>query len=306
MRCLVLGGGGFIGLNLCHALDAQGYDVRAFGHPPRVGRLPRRTELIEADFSDVAKLHDALTGCDTAFHLISATTPASANADMLHDLQQNVGNTLQLLNLARGTGLRKLVFLSSGGTVYGIPEQLPTPEKAATWPITAYGISKLAIERYLELNRRLHGLDYCILRVANPFGEYQVARKHQGAVAAFLTNVILGKPIEIWGDGAVTRDYLYVGDLVAALLAALRSGAEERLFNIGSGTGRSLSAIVADIEQLVGRSVAVDFLPGRPVDVPTSVLDITRAAAVLGWQPQTAWTEGLARSHAWLQGYLAR
>lgn len=304
MRCLVLGGGGFIGVNLCRALDAEGHEVRVFGHRPRVGELPRGAELVEADFDDVGKLHDALTGCEVAFHLISATTPASANADMLHDLQQNVGNTLHLLDLARGTGLRKIVFLSSGGTVYGVPEALPTPETAPTWPITAYGISKLAIERYLQLHHHLHGLDYCILRVANPFGELQVARKHQGAVAAFLTNVILGRRIEIWGDGAVTRDYLYVGDLVAALLAAMRHGGGTRLFNVGSGVGRSLRQIVGDIESLVGRPVPVDFKPARPVDVPVSILDVSRAASELGWRPTTTWQEGLSRSYAWLQEHL--
>jgi UDP-glucose 4-epimerase len=305
MRCLVLGGGGFIGVNLCHALSAEGMDLRVFGHPPRVGQLPRGAELVEADFDDVAKLHDALTGCDVAFHLISATTPASANADMLNDLQQNVANTLHLLELARTTGLGKIVFLSSGGTVYGVPGQVPTPEEAPTWPITAYGISKLAIERYLALHHHLHGLDYCILRVGNPFGEFQVARKHQGAVAAFLTNVIQGKPIEIWGDGQVRRDYVYVGDVVDALLKAMRSDAAEKLFNVASGIGRSLTEIVADIERLVGHPVRVDHRPARPVDVPVSVLDVARAGRVLQWQPVTSWEDGLARSHRWLQQHLA-
>ncbi|MGQ9368833.1 NAD-dependent epimerase/dehydratase family protein [Azospirillum sp. ST 5-10] len=301
MKCVVLGGGGFIGTNLCRHLRDRVGELRAFGRRRSFPDALKGVAWYEGGFSDTAALATALEGCDTVFHLISASTPASANLDPAQDLQANVAATLHLLEMCRTGTVGRVVFVSSGGTVYGVPRTVPTPETAATDPIAAYGIGKLAVEKYLELYRHLHRLDHRILRVANPFGPYQTAHKHQGVVAAFLRRALAGQPVEIWGTGDVVRDYVYVDDVVEALaLAAVHDGGE-RLFNIGSGEGRSLAQIVADLGTVIGRPLEAVHHPARPVDVPVSVLDIARARSGLGWTPRTDWHDGLRRTWDWLR-----
>jgi UDP-glucose 4-epimerase len=183
--------------------------------------------------------------------------------------------------------------------VYGTPQRIPISEDHPTDPISSYGITKLTIEKYLKLYRELHGLEYCVLRLANPYGEGQRTDRGQGAVAVFLDRVAGGMPIEIWGDGSVVRDYIYVGDVVEAMTAAAFGDAPSRLYNIGSGQGTSLLELVDAIGAVTGRKPSIDFKPSRPFDVPASVLDISRARRELGWQPRTTLGEGLRRTFEW-------
>lgn len=302
MMCYsVLGAGGFLGTNLCRTLVGQGHSVRAFGRRRAFPDALHGCDWIPGDFTDPTSVANAISGCEVVFHLVTATTPANANVDKVADLNANVTSTLHFLNACRETGVRRVVFVSSGGTIYGIPDQVPTPETAATNPITAYGISKLAIEKYLGLYEYLYGLEYRVLRVANPFGPYQMASKSQGVIAAFLHKALAGKPIEIWGDGSVIRDYVYVNDVVGSMLLAARHEGAGRIFNIGSGTGRSLNDIVATIEKLLGENISVVHRPGRPVDVPVSMLDTTFAARELGWEARTPFEEGLRASIKWIK-----
>ena len=168
--CIVLGGGGFIGANLCRRLASSGMRVRAFGRRCLFPEALEGVEWYQGDFTDAVLLASAIETFDIVYHLVHATTPHSANLDMAGDVQQNVISSLALMDISRNLGVKRIVYVSSGGTVYGPAAQIPTPETAPTDPITAYGISKLAIEKYLSLYQRLHGLDYRILRVANPFG----------------------------------------------------------------------------------------------------------------------------------------
>jgi UDP-glucose 4-epimerase len=172
VSCIVLGGGGFIGANLCRRLASSGLRVRAFGRRCLFPEALDGVEWYQGNFSDAAALAAAMETYDVVFHLVHATTPHSANLDMAADVQQNVMSSLALMDISRNLGVKRVVFVSSGGTVYGPAAQIPTPETAPTEPITAYGISKLAIEKYFALYQRLYGLDYRILRVANPFGPY--------------------------------------------------------------------------------------------------------------------------------------
>jgi UDP-glucose 4-epimerase len=300
LRCAVLGAGGFIGTNLSRALVEQGVTVRAFGRRQSFPEALRGCDWMPGDFTDPTSLAAAVAGCDVVFHLVNATTPASANVDKLADLNANVASTLRLLDACREIGVSRVVFVSSGGTIYGIPNLVPTPETASTNPITAYGISKLAIEKYLGLYEYLYGMEYRVLRVANPFGPYQTALKNQGVIAAFLRRVLDGKPIEMWGDGSVTRDYIFVDDVVEALMLAATHEGIGRVFNIGSGEGRSLNDIVTTIDSLLGEKSLVERRPGRPVDVPVSILDTTFAANELGWRSRTPFDLGLQSTIAWM------
>ena len=190
------------------------------------------------------------------------TLPKSPNADPVFDVKSNVLGTVRLLTHAVKFGLKKIIFGSSGGTVYGAPAQLMIPETHPTNPVCSYGISKLAIEKYLGLFYHLQGLDYTVLRIANPFGERQRTQASQGAVAVFLGKVLRGEPVEIWGDGSVVRDYIYIADVVDALLIALEQTSSEHVFNIGAGRGHSLNEVLDGIEKVTGHLANRQYLPG--------------------------------------------
>lgn len=305
MKCLILGGGGFLGSHLCEALLAQGYAVRIFDRP----NLSRFTlfqhteamEWVEGDFINREQVAQAVSGCDVIYHLISTTLPRSSNENPAYDVQTNLIGTLHLLEAAQKNKIRKTIFVSSGGTVYGIPHEIPIKESHPTEPICSYGISKLAIEKYLSLFHLLHGMDYCVLRLANPFGERQRVAAAQGAVAVFLYKALRNETVEIWGDGSVVRDYFHVSDAVSAMMKALTYRGSSGVFNIGSGVGQSLNEILAAIETQLGAPVKRSYLDARKFDVSVSVLNISKAAEILNWTPQISFAEGLSRTIRWLQ-----
>lgn len=303
--CLVLGGRGFIGSHLIAALLNRGYRVRCFDRP-HVVALGRDLldaqgfELIEGDLANEAEVAEAIEGCDVCYHLVSTTLPKSSNADPVYDIESNVVATLKLLNHAVKSGVRKIVFASSGGTIYGNPVSIPIQESHPTNPVCSYGISKLAIEKYLNLFKQLHGLDYTVLRIANPFGERQRTHASQGAVAVFLGKILRGEPIEIWGDGSIVRDYIDISDVVDALLLAMEQTSDQHVFNIGSGRGHSLNEVIRAIEKVTGRTADCRYSPSRAFDIPSNVLCNTLANQCLGWSPKVGFEEGLEKFAAWL------
>jgi len=298
--CVVLGGGGFIGMNLCRRLAASGHRVRAFGRRCLFPDDLQGVEWYQGDFTNAGSVAAAIRSFDVVFHLIHATMPQPANLDMAGDLQNNVVPSIALLDLCRKFAVKRVVFVSSGGTVYGCPPQIPTPETAPTTPICAYGISKLAIEKYLALFEYLHGLDYRVLRITNPFGPFQTGLKDQGVIAALISRGLSGRAMEIWGDGSVVRDFVFVEDVVDALQkAAVGDHGGERIFNIGSGQGRSLREVIAAIENLLGTALRIEWKPGRAIDVPVSAVAIDRARDGLHWAPQTSFASGLEKTIEW-------
>ena len=303
-RFLILGGAGFIGSHLCDALLSAGHSVKSFdrlGIPPyRVFTEQESIEWIQGDFASVADIEQAVLGCQVIFHLVSTTLPKSSNDDPIYDMESNIVATLRLLDVARHAGVEKIVFVSSGGTVYGVPQIIPIPETHPTDPVSSYGIGKLTIEKYLHLYEVLHGINYCVLRLANPFGERQRPNAAQGAVSVFMNRAIHNQPIEIWGNGTVVRDYIYIKDVVDAMLKATSYNGEERLFNIGSGQGKSLNDILVAIELLLNRPVVRTYLAGRAFDVPVNVLDITRAQKYLAWSPKVSFEDGLRHTFDWM------
>ncbi|MDY0390579.1 MAG: NAD-dependent epimerase/dehydratase family protein [Desulfobulbus oligotrophicus] len=304
--CLVIGGRGFIGLHLIDALLQQDYHVRCFDRPhavPLENKLRNNPnfEMFEGDFTNEKDIVDAFKGCDFCFHLVSTTLPQSSNADPVYDVESNVVATIKLFNHAVRTGLKKIIFPSSGGTVYGVPLNIPIHEDHPTNPLCSYGISKLTIEKYLELYRHLHGLEYSVLRISNPYGERQRVHSSQGVIAVFLGKILRGEVVEIWGDGSVTRDYIYIADVIEAMLATLAYSGDQRIFNIGSGQGHSLNEILDTIETVTGSPVHRRYLPGRPFDVPSNVLNIERARQYLDWSPGMSFEQGLSRFVKWLQ-----
>ncbi|WP_174296821.1 NAD-dependent epimerase/dehydratase family protein [Sphingomonas bacterium] len=298
-RCCIVGGGGFIGVNLANHLVRADWRVTSYGRPPPLGAHDAEVRHVPGEFTDRPALLAAIEGCDAVFHLVGST-PARAEADRVGDVEANVVNTLHLLDAGVAGSFGRIVFVSSGGTVYGSPGQIPIPETAHQWPTCSYGVSKMTIERYLGVYQHLHGLRYGIARVSNPFGPHQRYGTGQGAVAALLHCTLTGEPFTIRGDGTVMRDYFYVEDLAGALAGLAVHEGSGRVFNIGSGVGTSLNALVTLVEGVTGRTIERRHQPGRAIDVPVNVLDVHRAAEELGWRARTPLRIGLARTFDWM------
>jgi UDP-glucose 4-epimerase len=296
MRCLVFGGNGFLGSDLCTVLLAQGYDVRVFERPlPKGSAVPEGVEWYEGDFTNEHDVEEAIQGCDVIFHLISTTLPKSSNENPIYDVQSNIAGTIRMLNLAVKYHVKKVVFTSSGGTVYGIPHQDLITETHPTEPICSYGITKLAIEKYLYLFYTMYGLNYVVMRISNPYGKGLRANATQGAVGVFIERALSHKPIEIWGDGKVVRDYIHVSDVSTAMLAAIDYEGEHRVINISSGCGASLNDILNHIEGVLQRPVERTYQQGRAVDVPINVLSNKLAQQALQWHPQVSLYDGIRK-----------
>lgn len=301
MKVLVLGGSGFIGSHVVDGLLRQQHAVRVFDRQPERFRAPLPgVDYRFGSFFDRMALIDALAGMEVVLHLISSTFPVTAELDPRADVQDNLAGTLTLLESMQGLGIRRLVFLSSGGTVYGLPDTVPIPESHALRPISSYGIVKAAIEHYIEMYRRTGGLSPAIIRPSNPYGPRQSHTGVQGVISTFLRRVRAGEPIEVWGDGRVLRDYIHVADL-AELCAVAAGSTVEGTFNAGSGIGVSVNEIVAHVARVTGVPVRPLYRPGRATDVPQSVLDARRAEQIFGWRARIGLAQGMSETWAWLK-----
>jgi UDP-glucose 4-epimerase len=303
MRCLVLGASGFIGSHLVASLADMGHQVIAYGrhfgntNPSGVGA---NIEYVTGDFCNEHRWDELLSGVQVCYHLISTTVPKSSNDDPIADVTGNVIGTLKLLEAAKKKNVR-IVFTSSGGTVYGKINSDSIDEDHATDPLCSYGITKLAIEKYLLLYRELHSVRSVVLRIANPYGEGQQPYAIQGAVAVFMGRVLRGHTIDIWGDGSIIRDYIYVQDVVQAMIAASEYGGRLNVFNVGSGVGVSLLELLEMIEQVTAKKADIIFHPSRSFDVPRNVLNIAKAQKELSWTPQVPMIDGLKKTAIWMQ-----
>jgi len=305
MKITIFGGGGFIGSAIADRLLLDGHELCIFERP-RVEPYRRfaEGEIVHWLTGDLMSVHDvgnAIDGADAVLHLVSTTLPKSSNDDPIYDVQSNLVATLQMLNVMVTKKVRKIVFISSGGTVYGNPVYLPIDEKHPTEPRVSYGITKLAIEKYLLMYQQLHGIKTTILRVSNPFGERQRVETAQGVVGAFLMKAIQNQPLEIWGDGNVVRDYLYVGDVAEAFARAVAYEGPKSVFNVSSGVGKSLNELIDVIENVLGREVVRRYQPCRPFDVPVNILDNSLAKSELGWQLHVGFENGIAKTAQWMR-----
>lgn len=299
LRVLVMGGLGFIGSNLSRLLLAEGYQVRIFdklyGSRHLISDIAEKLEIEEGDAKRPDDIVRSLEDIDIAIDLIHTTVPGASMNDPAYDVQSNVVSHAAWLSSIKKSKLSRIIYVSSGGTVYGIPQKIPIAEDHPTDPISSYGITKLAIEKYIALYANIQGIEYRICRPANVYGEGQHRHVGQGVIGVFLERYLKGQPIEIWGDGSVRRDYLYVADLVQGVVSLIKHRGTSRIFNISSGIGYSLNDIVALIRDELKMPVVVKYMTSRAFDVPVNVLDSSRIRLETGWQPQTDMVDGMHR-----------
>lgn len=304
MHALVTGGAGFIGSTLVDRLVADGHEVTVvddlsrdslgnLAHAQGSGRLTVcRLDINEPTLPDVV----AQASPEVVFHLAAQIDVRHSVTDPRGDANRNVLGTIAVAEAARRAGARKIVFASSGGSIYGTPEDLPVDETAAINPKSPYGAGKVAGEVYLNTFRELYGLECTHLALANVYGPRQDPKGEAGVVAIFAGALLTGRPTKVFGDGANTRDYVYVGDVVSAFVAASGAAGGGRRFNIGTGvqtTDRELHTLVA---RAANAPDEPELAPARLGDLRASALDASAAAADLGWRPEVDVAEGVRRT----------
>lgn len=288
-------GAGFIGQNFIRRALRHGYSLRVLDHKNCPQEFENKLTWVKGDFSNQDTVRKTVRGAEVVFHFISSTVPGDM-VDEGGELIQNVVQTLQLLKLCVSENVRRIVFISSA-SVYGVQSKLPVTEGASTEPICSHGIHKLAIEKYLQLYKYQHGLDCKIIRLSNPYGPGQSLVGRQGFVAIAIGRLLAGKKIEIRGDGSIIRDFIYIDEVAEALDMVATCQVEESVFNVGSGYGYSLNAIVSMMGQIVGRPLATQYVESRFIDIPASILDISRKEKLLGKTSETI-LQGLAKTLA--------
>lgn len=305
----VIGGTGFIGSHLIDALASRRLPTRVFGRTlerPYLTELRQGVELIAGDVGSRSDVALALAGATDVVYLAQSTVPATSMGDLQYDLASNVLPFISFLEqLGKSPTARRLIYISSGGTVYGNPrEAQPFVEDDPTRPVSSYGLTKLVCEHYVRLILGASPIASYILRPSNAYGERQDLTRRQGAVGIFLKALHEREPITLYGGGAVVRDYVYVGDVVDAILSCL-DDAEFRpkptIYNVGSSRGLSLLQLVRCIEDVSGESFTIHNAPARPFDCTFSVLDINAIQSDLGWNPRVSLNEGIARTWAWIR-----
>jgi UDP-glucose 4-epimerase len=310
MKIAIFGGGGFIGSAIADRLLKDGHELRIFERPRvppyRQFSLSERVEWVTGDLMSAHDVGQVVDGVDAVIHLVSTTLPKSSNDDPIYDVQTNLIATLQMLKAIVDKKVGKIIFISSGGTVYGAPVYLPIDELHPTDPQVSYGITKLAIEKYLLMYQHQYGIKSVVLRVTNPYGERQRVETAQGAVGVFLSRALQAKSLDIWGDGTVVRDYIYVGDVAEAFAKAVEYNGPKSVFNVSSGVGTTLNELMDVISESVDVPVIRNYTAGRSFDVPVSILNNSLAFKELGWMPKIELREGIARTAAWMKRELAK
>ena len=303
-RIVVFGANGFIGRNLVKALSQNKEDsIVAFD---RFSAYQRKTvhpfddyhnvEVAIGDFFNRGDVSRTLEGADYVFHLVSSTTPASSNNDPFIDIETNARGSVELFDLCVEHKVKKVVFLSSGGTVYGDIDSDKIGENVVPAPRSPYGIGKLTIEHYLRYFKYVSGLDYIVYRVSNPYGPGQNIHGQQGVIAIFLHKILSGEPITVYGDGSMVRDYIYIDDLITMIMASYRAENKYGEYNLGSGKGETVNDVVSFIENCIGRSVDRQSSPTPSTFVQRSVMDTSRFTGEFGVKSTTGLQAGIKKT----------
>jgi len=300
----IFGGAGFIGSHLVELL-MHDYKVIVFDKKNFSSRNIRQfessIEIIEGDFNNHLDWENALNNVDYVIHLICSTLPAVSNENCIYDVESNTIPSLHLLDVLRKNRRPRLIFISSGGTIYGNVEKLPITETALTNPVCSYGIGKLMIEKYLHLYHSLYGLDYRTVRLSNAYGERQSITSNQGLITTILYKALQDQPLQIWGDGSVVRDYIYVKDAVRCIQKTLSYQGPHRTFNASSNRGHSVNEVIEVMQKVTGKNIRVSYSKKRKFDVRDNILSNILAQKELGWEPIVNLNEGMTRVYNWLK-----
>jgi len=297
-KYLVLGGSGFIGRNIVRQLCKENFVVVADKIENVEFKYNSRVSFMQLDFVKTTDFTTYLEGVNTVVHLISTEIPSDGTDNINKEISENVFPTINLLNSMVGIGVKNLLFVSSGGTIYGeLYDGQKAQEDIFEEPICKYAMHKLMIEKYLHLYHTYHQLDYKILRLANPYCYEVEHNRKQGLIPILIDKMLSGEIISVWGDGENVRDYIYMEDVICAFIAVEKYSGEEHIFNVGTGKGYSINEIIAMImKKLKLETVEVIYEKRRTCDVRRNVLNISLITSCTRWIPRISIEEGIARS----------
>lgn len=302
-RVLITGAGGFLGTALSRHLAPESDRIVGLDIVPAPDHW--RGAWLQTSLNDLGSYESVLRDTDIVIHAAWTGFPGTPR-DFRRDLDGDVAPTIDLYLNACRAGVSRFIFLSSGGTVYGNCGPLPIPEDTPLRPISAYGASKAAAEIYLGMLGGSEGPPATVLRLANPFGPGQTPWRGQGVVATAIACALTGIEFEVWGEGKSLRDYVYIDDAAAAITAAACSDQSAATYNIGSGVGISLNAVLRTVEDVTGRRLQVRRFPDRTVHVRTNILDVARIRTALEWSPSVGFADGVGHCLEWLESNRAR
>lgn len=278
----ILGGGGFIGKTLAEEFLKRGYRVAVYDTvgEEQFDNFEKKKEVIiyKGNMEEYEKMEEVLRKekPDVIFHLVCNILPGSREDEVLKYMDVNMNSTLKLFEIMRETKVKKLVYVSSGGAIYGANGKSINSEEDELKPINFYGWIKYAIEKYIKAYHKIYGFDYLIVRPSNPFGKYQNINGKQGIVAVVMGKVLRDEKIEIWGDGSVVRDYISASDMGIYTAELLEKDIWNKIYNIGSGIGKSINEILGIIERVSNKKLNIDYKKGRKEDISVNILDISK------------------------------
>lgn len=284
VEALVVGANGFIGSHLVDGLSLAGHHVTAFDRfSSRGPTFAADADVVVGEFLNRADLEQAVQGKEMVFHFLSTTTPATAESDPTLDVRTNLAQSIELMEVASAAGVRHMYFASTGGAVYGVQGRERYAEQDPALPISPYAIGKLAIERFLAYFAATRGLRSTVFRISNPYGPRQHPHRKQGLIPIALRQILNGEPVVQFGDGTMVRDYIYVEDLIDMILPIVeRGGGRHDLYNLGSGTGHTVTEVFDSLRRVTGIDFAIERRPVPPTFVDRVVLDTTRYTAEFG------------------------
>jgi UDP-glucose 4-epimerase len=296
---LVLGGGGFIGSHLVDALVAEGHRVTVFDRFSEGMPVDARPGVVAlaGDFMDRASLDEAVADQDWIFHVLSTTSPATAQGDPTLDLRTNVLQSVELFSACVAADVEHVYFASTGGAIYGPQDQQEFSELDRTLPVSPYGIGKLAIENYLRYFSAVHGLRSTSLRISNPYGTRQHPNRKQGFIPIALRSIIEGRAVVQVGDGSMVRDYILVDDLVAMIVRLTRQTPQHDVYNLGSGHGATVSEVIEAMRRVTGVDFGLELRDKPSTFVDHSVLNVDRFIAEFGAVDLTPLDEGIRQTY---------
>lgn len=302
MNIAILGGAGFIGTNLTIELskDKDNFitvidrEERYFNTIGSFGL--ENVSFMEAPFLIDADFDKQVSGQDIVYHLASTVIPGNSNKNVPAELEANIIATARLLDACVQQNVKKVVFISSGGAVYGKKGECPIQEDTVTYPITSYGIQKLTIEKLLYLYRYQNALDYRVIRLANPYGPYQRPNGKLGVVTTFVYNALTDGKLKVFGDGSVVRDFIYIKDAIRGIGNIVKGENELRVFNLGSGKGSSVNDVISAIRNTIRKDLEVEYIDARKTDVPVNYLDISRYEKCYGKLDPISLEEGIVKT----------
>ncbi|MBN2733772.1 MAG: NAD-dependent epimerase/dehydratase family protein [Methanomicrobiaceae archaeon] len=304
-KCIIFGGNGFIGSHLAEKLLRQGYEVKIFGSfrngTSNLSDCINDVEIIKGDYLNSHDVSSALKDVDILFHYISNTNNATKPLNPVFEIETNIIGSVRLLQAALDNYVEKIIYPSSGGTIYGETNGKPVSEDEPKNPVSPYAISKFTIERYLEYFHRNYGMKYSVIRYSNPFGERQNPHGNQGVIPVFLNKILHGESPVIFGDGTAVRDYIYIDDAIDATLAVLESKTKETIFNVGSGDGYSLNQLINIMSEITGRNISPVYTDDSGNNISKIVLDISRISNATGWTPKVSIHDGILKTWNWLK-----